>query len=164
MHSCWKNATRPAQRSDSNDRDCPLGTVTDPPIWHASGTAARQADSLLLLPATAQLAERGAEGGKVAVECRVGTGLEGDVAFGCRRRVGPTSAMTVPPLGRNTRKTRPTSVSVPSTRSMKIWPRSIYRSVMPLADNVLSMLPWTWTRMGLPAALYRNWMVCTPLT
>jgi hypothetical protein len=26
------------------------------------------------------------------------------------------------------------------------------------------MLPWTWARMGLPAASYRTWMVWMPLT
>jgi len=38
MGSCWKSVTRPAQRSDGSDRGCPLDTVIDPPIWHASGT------------------------------------------------------------------------------------------------------------------------------
>src|SRR5215211_6317934 len=31
---------RPAQWPDGSDRGCPLGTVIDPPIWHASGTQA----------------------------------------------------------------------------------------------------------------------------
>jgi hypothetical protein len=37
-----ESATRPAQRPGGSDRDCPLDTVIDPPIWHANGTAARQ--------------------------------------------------------------------------------------------------------------------------
>jgi hypothetical protein len=39
MRSCWQRAARPAQPSDGSDRGCPLSTVVDPPIWHASGTA-----------------------------------------------------------------------------------------------------------------------------
>jgi hypothetical protein len=39
MRSCWTSVTGPVQRSDDSDRGCPLGTVIDPPIWHASGTA-----------------------------------------------------------------------------------------------------------------------------
>ena len=29
----------PAQRRGGSDRGCPLGTVVDRPMWHASGTA-----------------------------------------------------------------------------------------------------------------------------
>jgi hypothetical protein len=39
MRSCWQRAARPAQPLDGSDRGCPLSTVVDPPIWHASGTA-----------------------------------------------------------------------------------------------------------------------------
>jgi hypothetical protein len=45
MHSCWKSVTRPDQRSDGSDRGCPLGTVIDPPIWHASGTEPRAVEA-----------------------------------------------------------------------------------------------------------------------
>jgi len=38
MRPCWKSVTRPAQRSDGSDRGCPLATVIDRPMWHASGT------------------------------------------------------------------------------------------------------------------------------
>ena len=39
MDPWWKGATRPALWSDGSDRGCPLDTVIDLPIWHASGTA-----------------------------------------------------------------------------------------------------------------------------
>ena len=39
-----ESATRPAQWSDGSDRDCPLGTVIDPPIWHVSGTVGTRTD------------------------------------------------------------------------------------------------------------------------
>ena len=32
----------------------------------------------------------------------------------------------------------------------------------PVSEKRPSMLPWTWTRMGLPAASYRTWMVRMP--
>jgi hypothetical protein len=41
MCSCWRSVTGTAQRSDGSDRGCPLGTVIDPPIWHAGGTPSR---------------------------------------------------------------------------------------------------------------------------
>ena len=82
MRSSWSSEGRPAQRSEGSDRGCPLDTVVDPPIWHASGTAAGKRDVLLVLLALPSSAESGAEGGEVAVECRVGTGLEDEVAFG----------------------------------------------------------------------------------
>jgi hypothetical protein len=31
---------RPVQRSNGSDRGCPLDTVIDPTMWHASGTVA----------------------------------------------------------------------------------------------------------------------------
>jgi hypothetical protein len=45
MCSCWRSVTGPAQRSDGSGRGCPLGTVIDPPIWHAGGAATRTCGS-----------------------------------------------------------------------------------------------------------------------
>ena len=38
MRSCWSSKGRPAHGRHESDRGCPLGTVVDPLIWHASGT------------------------------------------------------------------------------------------------------------------------------
>jgi hypothetical protein len=70
--------------------------------------------------------------------------------------------MPVLPPGRNTRKTRPTSFfgafdQVEEDLSALDLPEGD-----PVSENIPSMLPWTWTRMGLPAASYRTWMVWMP--
>jgi hypothetical protein len=38
MRSCWQRRRLPAHWWRGSDRGCPLGTVIDPPIWHAGGT------------------------------------------------------------------------------------------------------------------------------
>src|SRR5215218_959609 len=69
--------------SDGSDRDCPLGTVIDPPMWHANGTAATASRAhFWFCRQRRSLVECGAECGEVAVERRVRACLEDEVAFG----------------------------------------------------------------------------------
>jgi hypothetical protein len=44
MRSSWSSETRLAHRWGDSDRGCPLSTVIDRPMWHASGTPRRDSE------------------------------------------------------------------------------------------------------------------------
>src|SRR5215212_11846536 len=48
MRSSWWGEGQPSHGPRDSDRGCPLGTVIDPPIWHASGTQAPTATTCRL--------------------------------------------------------------------------------------------------------------------